>query len=126
MPNLETIGPTPAGNWTFTGTVNLAYLVGSGIITGTSMQTPLLVGSNLTISNDIVCSGTTQSIWLIASGGGLIASETAQKIGFYGYTPLVQQNSITACDITDTAGIVTAVNNLIARLGSLGLISMTS
>ena len=122
MPDLETIGPTPTGNWTYTGTVNLAYLVLSGkIIASTSIQAPIFIGSSL------ILSGTSQNVWFIGSGGGLFASETSQKIGFYGKTPLVQQNSVAPVSIAvGTDGICVAINNLIARLGSLGLISMTS
>ena len=97
-----------------TGSANFASNVSIGSLIANSINTV-----------NIVCTLTTNTLWFISSGG-LLATETDQKIGFYGVAPLVQQNSIGACDITDTAGMVVAINNLIARISSLGLISTTS
>jgi hypothetical protein len=69
---------------------------------------------------------TSQCVYFVGSGG-YFGADTAQKIGFYGKASLAQQNSIAAVDISvGTDGLCTAINLLIARMGSLGLISMSS
>lgn len=61
---------------------------------------------------------------LSATGSGIaIGQDTSQKVGFYGITPITQQVKINTAIVGDTAGMVTAINNIIYTLNSLGLIT---
>ena len=62
--------------------------------------------------------------------GVLIGASTSQKIGFYGYTPVVQQAATaqsavlttaltTITDIVTTASLTGAFNSVVARVGAL-------
>ena len=59
----------------------------------------------------------------IATGtttGTKIGTATTQKIGFYDTTPVVQPAAV--ADATDAASVIARLNDLLARLRSLGLI----
>lgn len=62
---------------------------------------------------------------LPAPGSGLnIGAATTEKVGFYGVTPVVQGAAVTALVTTPTAtDIATAVNSIITRLQSVGIIA---
>jgi hypothetical protein len=56
--------------------------------------------------------------------GALIGNSATEKIGFYGETPVVQGSAVTTLATTPTAtDIATAVNAIISRLQTVGLIA---
>lgn len=56
--------------------------------------------------------------------GVLVSQSASDKIGFYGATPVVQGAVVTALATTPTAtDIATAVNSIITRLKTVGLIA---
>ena len=57
-----------------------------------------------------------------ASSGLRIGTATTQKLGFYNATPVVQPSG-TSANATDLASAITLVNNLKAKLISLGLVA---
>lgn len=57
-----------------------------------------------------------------STNGTKIGTATTQKIGFYNATPIIQPSG-TSADATDLATAITLVNNLKAKLISLGLIA---
>jgi hypothetical protein len=74
----------------------------------------VLVGGTLTFSdaNNIAVGTTT---------GTKIGTATTQKLGFFNATPVVQQAAV--ADATDAATAITQLNDLLARLRTLGLIA---
>jgi hypothetical protein len=58
------------------------------------------------------------------SDGVKICSASTDKIGFYGTTPAVKGSAVTTLATTPTAtDIATAVNSIISRLQTVGLIA---
>jgi hypothetical protein len=56
--------------------------------------------------------------------GAMIGSSATEKIGFYGDTPVVQGAAVTTLATTPTAtDIATAVNSIITRLQTIGIIA---
>jgi hypothetical protein len=56
--------------------------------------------------------------------GALVGNSTTEKIGFYGKTPVVQGAAVTTLAETPTAtDIAVAVNAIISRLKTVGLIA---
>jgi hypothetical protein len=56
--------------------------------------------------------------------GAQIGKSATEKVGFYGATPVVQGSAVTTLATTPTAtDIATAVNSIISRLQSVGLIA---
>lgn len=56
--------------------------------------------------------------------GTSLGQSATDKIGFYGATPVVKAEAVTALVTTPTAtDIATAVNSLISRLQTVGLIT---
>lgn len=56
--------------------------------------------------------------------GAVIGASATEKVGFYGETPVVQGAAVTALVTTPTAtDIATAVNSIITRLQTVGLIA---
>jgi hypothetical protein len=53
--------------------------------------------------------------------GTKIGTATSQKIGFYNATPVVQPTAV--ADATDAATVITQLNDLLAKLRTLGLIA---
>jgi hypothetical protein len=74
----------------------------------------VLVGGTLTVAdaNNIAVGTTT---------GTKIGTATTQKLGFFNATPVVQQAAV--ADATDAATAITQLNDLLARLRTLGLIA---
>lgn len=59
-----------------------------------------------------------------APAGAQIGSSATEKVGFYGETPVVQGSAVTTLATTPTAtDIATAVNSIISRLQSIGIIA---
>jgi hypothetical protein len=73
----------------------------------------ILAGLTMTDATDLVVGTTT---------GTKIGTATTQKIGFYNATPVVQPSS-TPADATDLATALTLINDLKAKLVTLGLIA---
>lgn len=58
------------------------------------------------------------------SDGVKLGQSTTDKIGFYGVTPVVQGSAVTTLATTPTAtDIATAVNSIISRLQTVGIIA---
>lgn len=56
--------------------------------------------------------------------GATMGKSTTEKISFYGVTPVVQGAAVTTLVTTPTAtDIATAVNSIISRLQSVGIIA---
>lgn len=56
--------------------------------------------------------------------GCLIGGAATDKVGFYGETPVVQGSAVTTLVTTPTAtDIATAVNSIISRLQTVGIIA---
>lgn len=56
--------------------------------------------------------------------GAMLGQNANDKVGFYGATPVVQGATITALATTPTAtDIATAVNSIITRLQTAGIIA---
>jgi hypothetical protein len=56
--------------------------------------------------------------------GTLLGNAASDKVGFYGETPVVQGAAVTTLETTPTAtDIATAVNAIISRLQTVGLIA---
>lgn len=56
--------------------------------------------------------------------GCLIGGTATDKVGFYGETPVVQGSAVTTLVTTPTAtDIATAVNSIISRLQTVGIIA---
>ncbi len=53
--------------------------------------------------------------------GTILGQSTADKVGFYGTTPVDQPATVT--NATDAATVITSCNAVIARLKELGLIA---
>ncbi len=59
-----------------------------------------------------------------APGGAQIGQSATEKVGFYGETPVVQGAAVTTLVTTPTAtDIATAVNAIISRLQTIGIIA---
>lgn len=56
--------------------------------------------------------------------GTMVGNAAADKVGFYGETPVVQGSAVTTLATTPTAtDIATAVNSIISRLQDVGIIA---
>lgn len=56
--------------------------------------------------------------------GARLGRSSTDKVGFYGATPIVRGSAVTTLATTPTAtDIATAVNSIISRLQSVGLIA---
>jgi hypothetical protein len=55
------------------------------------------------------------------TAGTKIGTATTQKLGFYNATPVVQPTAV--ADATDAASVITQLNDLLAKLRTLGLIA---
>jgi hypothetical protein len=56
--------------------------------------------------------------------GAQIGKSATEKVGFYGATPVVQGSAVTTLATTPTAtDIATAVNSIISRLQTIGIIA---
>jgi hypothetical protein len=56
--------------------------------------------------------------------GAQLGASASEKIGFYGATPVVQGAAVTTLATTPTAtDIATAVNSIISRLQTIGIIA---
>jgi hypothetical protein len=56
--------------------------------------------------------------------GAQIGASATEKVGFYGATPVVQGAAVTTLATTPTAtDIATAVNSIISRLQTIGIIA---
>ncbi len=56
--------------------------------------------------------------------GTVLGRSSTDKIGFYGATPVVRGSAVTTLATTPTAtDIATAVNSIISRLQSVGMIA---
>lgn len=59
-----------------------------------------------------------------APAGAQIGQSSTEKVGFYGATPVVKGAAVTALVTTPTAtDIATAVNSIITRLQTIGIIA---
>lgn len=59
-----------------------------------------------------------------APAGAQIGQSATEKVGFYGETPVVQGAEVTTLATTPTAtDIATAVNSIISRLQTIGIIA---
>ena len=59
-----------------------------------------------------------------APAGGMVGASATEKVGFYGETPVVQGAAVTTLVTTPTAtDIATAVNAIISRLQTIGIIA---
>jgi hypothetical protein len=84
-----------------------------GVTTIAPSGTELVVTKNLNLSTkDLVTDTTT---------GTKIGTATTQKVGFFNATPVVQQAAV--ADATDAASTQDRLNDLLARLRTLGLIA---
>jgi hypothetical protein len=79
---------------------------------------PLSCGA-LTLNGDLTAS--TRNIVTDTTTGTKIGTATTQKIGFFNATPVVQQAAV--ADATDAASTQARLNDLLARLRTLGLIA---
>jgi len=56
--------------------------------------------------------------------GSVLGQSATDKVGFYGATPVVQGSAVTTLATTPTAtDIATAVNSIISRLQTVGIIA---
>lgn len=56
--------------------------------------------------------------------GAQVGQSATEKVGFYGATPVVQGSAVTTLATTPTAtDIATAVNSIISRLQTIGIIA---
>ena len=76
-------------------------------------------GSSLTLASD--ASAAQPAIVAGTNNGLKIGTATSQKLGFFNATPVVQQAAV--ADATDAASTQARLNDLLARLRSLGLIA---
>ena len=59
-----------------------------------------------------------------APAGGMVGKSATEKVGFYGVTPVVQGAAVTTLAVTPTAtDIATAVNAIISRLQTIGILA---
>jgi hypothetical protein len=72
---------------------------------------------------DVFCRSVdlTGDLILTTTTGTKIGTATTQKLGFFNATPVVQQAAV--ADATDAATAITQLNDLLARLRTLGLIA---
>jgi hypothetical protein len=75
--------------------------------------------AGLTLNGDLTAS--TRNIVTDTTTGTKIGTATTQKLGFFNATPVVQQAAV--ADATDAATAITQLNDLLARLRTLGLIA---
>lgn len=66
-------------------------------------------------------SGTITYIKFIGASGGMIATQTTQKLGFWGATPVVKQTGTPAA-ATDLATALTLLNDLRTKLLTIGIV----
>jgi hypothetical protein len=91
-------------------------------VTGTSGTTRLTIGKSdgqLTVNGNLNLS--TKDLVTDTTTGTKIGTGTTQKIGFFNATPVVQQAAV--ADATDAASTQARLNDLLARLRTLGLIA---
>ena len=92
------------------------YLDG-GLAYGTGTTGNIIIGATrgnlqITDARDVVLGTTT---------GTKIGTATTQKLGFYNATPVVQPTAV--ADATDAATVITQLNDLLAKLRTLGIIA---
>jgi hypothetical protein len=115
---------TSGGLVTFGGTTNLFPALKRS---STALQVRLADDSafapfecaGLTLNGDLTAS--TRNIVTDTTTGTKIGTATTQKLGFFNATPVVQQAAV--ADATDAASTQARLNDLLARLRTLGLIA---
>lgn len=134
MPEIEITGDTGIHA---TATTSLIRMFGgntagngAGIVMGGSANASISNTGILRSGSSDIMRWTTSLVTFVegtnisigATTGTKIGTSTNQKIGFYNATPIVQPSG-TSADATDLATAITLVNNLKAKLISLGLIA---
>ena len=113
--NFENGVLTVTGNTASTSTTTGACVVGGGL----GVAGAIHGGSSLTLATD--ASAAQPAIVAGTNNGLKIGTATTQKLGFFNATPVVQQAAV--ADATDAASTQARLNDLLARLRSLGLIA---
>ena len=98
---------------------------GGGTARGLELRTDntarLTIGSAGTVTLNTTLAADAQNISTDTTTGTKIGTGTTQKIGFFNATPVVQQAAV--ADATDAASTQARLNDLLARLRTLGLIA---
>ena len=112
----------------YSGTNNLqsvTYREGGATARGLELRTDntarLTIGSAGTVTLNTTLAADAQNISTDTTTGTKIGTGTTQKIGFFNATPVVQQAAV--ADATDAASTQARLNDLLARLRTLGLIA---
>jgi hypothetical protein len=80
-----------------------------------------LVGIGVTAPSSLLHLADAGNITVGATTGTKIGTATTQKLGFYNATPVVQPAAV--ADATDAATVITQLNDLLAKLRTLGIIA---
>jgi hypothetical protein len=99
--------------------------LGTGTAQGMELRTDntarLTIGSAGTVTLNTTLAADAQNISTDTTTGTKIGTSTTQKIGFFNATPAVQPAAV--ADATDAASTQDRLNDLLARLRTLGLIA---
>jgi hypothetical protein len=123
-------GQTVASSWVFGPATGISTVTNDDFavvdygtaIGGTSGTTRLTIGKSdgkLTVNGNLDLS--TKDLVTDTTTGTKIGTGTTQRIGFFNATPVVQQAAV--ADATDAASTQARLNDLLARLRTLGLIA---
>ena len=123
-------GTTVSSSWLFgpaTGVASVAnddfaiidYGTSTSGTSGTQRLTIAKSDGQLTVNGNLNLS--TKDLVTDTTTGTKIGTGTTQKIGFFNATPVVQQAAV--ADATDAASTQARLNDLLARLRTLGLIA---
>jgi hypothetical protein len=80
-----------------------------------------LVGIGVTAPSSLLHLADAGNITVGTTTGTKIGTATTQKLGFYNATPVVQPAAV--ADATDAATVITQLNDLLAKLRTLGIIA---
>jgi hypothetical protein len=115
---IEPTGTTSTA-WSTSGT-GLGVNAVSGFV-GRLLDLQINGTSEWSLSNTTFTIGEANDIAVGTSTGTKIGTATTQKLGFYNATPVVQPAAV--ADATDAATVITQLNDLLAKLRTLGIIA---
>jgi hypothetical protein len=126
---IKSVGGTANGALYIYSEGTLRMLIGGS--SGTRFHQTIYPNANQAIDigltgnrwRDVFCRSVdlTGDLILTTTTGTKIGTATTQKLGFFNATPVVQQAAV--ADATDAATAITQLNDLLARLRTLGLIA---
>jgi hypothetical protein len=105
---------------------DLAFYTKSGLVNTVTQErlritSAGLVGIGTSAPSSLLHLADAGNITVGTTTGTKIGTATTQKLGFYNATPVVQPAAV--ADATDAATVITQLNDLLAKLRTLGIIA---